>query len=81
MAATKALLPENGDSVVYCRDAYAAAQHAHGLLVLTDWPEYSALDLQRLRDTMDVPVVVDGRNVFDPAAMNKLGFEYLCIGR
>jgi UDPglucose 6-dehydrogenase len=79
--ASKGLLPEDGDKVVYCDDPYGAAQHAHGLLVLTEWPEYSSLDLQRLRDVMDVPVVVDGRNVFDPATMSKLGFEYLSIGR
>ena len=79
--AAKSVLPENGENVVYCEDAYTAAQHAHGLLVITEWPEYRAIDLQRLRDAMDVPVVVDGRNVFDPAAMSKLGFEYLCIGR
>jgi UDPglucose 6-dehydrogenase len=79
--ASKGLLPEDGDKVVYCDDPYVAAQHAHGLLVLTEWPEYSSLDLQRLRDVMDVPVVVDGRNVFDPATMSKLGFEYLSIGR
>ena len=78
---TKAVLPENGDTLVYCEDAYTAAQHAHGLIVLTEWPEYSSLDLRRLRDAMDVPVVIDGRNVFDPAVMTKLGFEYLCIGR
>ena len=81
IAATKAVLPENGDTVVYCEDPYAAAEHAHGLLLLTEWPEYSTLDLRRLRDAMDVPVVVDGRNVFDPAAMSKVGFEYLCLGR
>ncbi|HVO64106.1 MAG TPA: UDP-glucose/GDP-mannose dehydrogenase family protein [Terriglobales bacterium] len=78
---TKAVLPEDGETVVYCEDAYTAAQHAHGLIVLTEWPEYSSLELQRLREAMDVPVVVDGRNVFDPAVMSKLGFEYLCIGR
>ena len=78
---TKAVLPENGDTVVYCEDAYTAAQHAHGLIVLTEWPEYGSLDLSRLRDAMDVPVVIDGRNVFDPAVISKLGFEYLCIGR
>jgi UDPglucose 6-dehydrogenase len=81
MPATKAVLPENGDTVVYCEDAYTAAQHAHLLIVLTEWPEYSSLDLRRLRDAMDVPVVIDGRNVFDPAAITKLGFEYQCIGR
>lgn len=79
--AAKSVLPENGENIIYCEDAYTAAHHAHGLLVLTEWPEYDSLDLQRLRDAMDVPVVVDGRNVFDPAAMSKLGFEYLCIGR
>jgi UDPglucose 6-dehydrogenase len=81
MAATKAVLPENTENVIYCDDAYSAAEHAHGLLVLTEWPEYRSLDLARLRDAMEVPVVVDGRNVFDPAAMTRLGFEYLCMGR
>ncbi len=79
--ATRSILPENGESVVYCEDAYAAARHAHGLVVLREWPEYQQLDLQRLRAEMDVPVVVDGRNIFDPATMTKMGFEYLCIGR
>ncbi len=81
IAASKAVLPEDGRRVVYCDDAYSTAQHAHGLLLLTEWPDYRSLDLQRLRDAMDVPVVVDGRNLFDPATMSKLGFEYLSIGR
>ena len=81
IATTRAILPENQETIVYCTDPYEAAEHAHGLVVLTDWPEYSSLQLERLRDAMDVPVVVDGRNVFDPATMQRLGFEYLSIGR
>jgi UDPglucose 6-dehydrogenase len=69
------------DNVVYVDDPYSAAEHAHALLLLTEWPEYRELDLERLRDLMDVPVVVDGRNIFEAKTMQRLGFEYLCMGR
>jgi UDPglucose 6-dehydrogenase len=72
---------EDGEKVTYCDDPYTAAQHAHALLVFTEWPEYKQLDLTRLRDCMDVPVVIDGRNIFDPKTMQQLGFEYMSIGR
>lgn len=71
----------SSENVAYVEDPYSAATHAQALLLLTEWPEYQQLDLQRLRDLMDVPVVVDGRNIFDPKTMQRLGFEYLCMGR
>lgn len=77
----KTLLPDDNDKITYCNDPYAAARAAHALLVLTEWPEYRQMDLLRLRENMEVPVVIDGRNVFDPAHMTNLGFEYLSIGR
>jgi UDPglucose 6-dehydrogenase len=63
------------------QDPYSAAGHAQALLLLTEWPEYRELDLVELGDQTDVPVVVDGRNLFDPGVMQRLGFEYLCMGR
>lgn len=71
----------NCENVVYVEDPYSAANHAQALLLLTEWPEYRELDLEKLHNLMDVPVVVDGRNIFDPKAMQRLGFEYLCMGR
>ena len=81
MPLMKMALHEDGEKVTYCEDPYLAAQHAHALLVFTEWPEYKKLDLARLRDCMDVPVVIDGRNIYDPANMQQLGFEYMSMGR
>ncbi len=81
MPLMKMALHEDGDKVTYCEDPYTAAQHAHALLVFTEWPEYQRLDLARLRDCMDVPVVIDGRNIYDPCSLQQLGFEYMSMGR
>ena len=65
----------------YVEDSYAAAADADALLVLTDWSEFAALDLKRLYSVMRYPIVVDGRNLFDPAVMQENGFTYISIGR
>lgn len=81
MPLMKRSLPEDDNKVIYCEDPYVAAEHAHALLVFTEWPQYKELDLDRLRNCMDVPVVIDGRNIFDPKVMQKGGFEYMSMGR
>ncbi len=80
MENTKSVLPE-GDTVTYCADAYGAAEGAHALLVLTEWEEFRNLDLPRIRSLMELPVIVDGRNLLDPDAVRRAGLEYLCMGR
>jgi UDPglucose 6-dehydrogenase len=65
----------------YVEDAYAAAVDSDALLVLTDWREFAELDLKRLRGAMRYPIVVDGRNMFDPKTMLELGFTYVSVGR
>jgi UDPglucose 6-dehydrogenase len=62
-------------------DAYEAAAGAHCLVLATEWPEFAALDVARLGRTMAHRVVVDGRNLFDPAAMEAAGFRYHPTGR
>ena len=81
MKETQRLYPEQPGQLSYCSSPYGAAQGAQALLVLTDWPEFRSLEMERIRDLMDVPIVVDGRNLFEPAQMEKLGFEYVSIGR
>ena len=51
------------------------------LLLLTEWNEYRGLDLARVKETMGGTVFVDLRNVYEPARMAELGFEYTCVGR
>jgi UDPglucose 6-dehydrogenase len=70
-----------GPQIAYADDAYAAAQDADALLILTDWAEFAALDLDQLKATMRYPIVIDGRNLFEPAVMAERGFTYLSIGR
>ncbi|MGH9470222.1 MAG: UDP-glucose dehydrogenase family protein [Terriglobia bacterium] len=79
MPAAKAAFAK--DAVTFCASAYEAATGAAALLILTDWEEFAKLDLVRTRSLMEVPVIVDGRNVLDPAAAREAGFEYLCMGR
>jgi UDPglucose 6-dehydrogenase len=62
-------------------DPYEALAGADAAVVCTEWEQIPALDLRRVRETMALPVVVDGRNVFDPDAMAKHGFTYLPTGR
>ena len=61
--------------------AYEAAQGADGLVILTEWDQFRALDLTRLKSLMNTPVVVDLRNIYDPADMRSRGFSYTSVGR
>jgi UDPglucose 6-dehydrogenase len=70
-----------GPRLRYVNDAYAAAEGADALLVLTDWQEFSELDLKRLCGVMRYRIVVDGRNLFDPKVMHDYGITYVSIGR
>ena len=71
------VLPE----VVWCDDAYAAADGADAMVVLTEWNQFRGLDLERVRGLLARPIVVDLRNIYEPADMVALGFSYTSIGR
>ncbi len=60
---------------------YAAVDGADALMVLTQWPQYSSPDFDRLRASMRAPVILDGRNIYDPATVREYGFTYYGIGR
>jgi UDPglucose 6-dehydrogenase len=62
-------------------DAYAACQGAAAAVVLTEWDEFRWLDFAKVRATMANPVVIDARNLLDPAQLRRIGFEYTGIGR
>lgn len=77
MDAARAILPD----IVYVDDAYATAQGASALVLVTEWNQFRALDFERLKATMIAPVLVDLRNVYKPAEAIKAGFSYTGIGR
>ncbi|MFQ5736143.1 MAG: UDP-glucose dehydrogenase family protein [Thermodesulfobacteriota bacterium] len=77
MAGASKVLPE----VTYCKDTYEAAEGADALVILTEWNQFRKLDLPRIKGLLRSPSVVDLRNIYDPAAMRDLGFEYTSVGR
>ena len=81
MPSTRAVFPERLGKLTYCTSAYEAVRGAHAALVLTEWDEFLHLDLRRVRDLMDVPILLDGRNLYDADTVRRHGIEYFCIGR
>jgi len=67
--------------VTMTEDAYQAARGADALLILTEWEEFGALDLKRLKAELKYPIIIDGRNLYDPEVMAAGGFTYYSVGR
>ncbi len=67
--------------ITYCKNPYEAAKGCHAIMVLTEWREFQKLDLEKIRKAMSQPVIIDGRNIYDPIEMKKLGFTYVSVGR
>ena len=70
-----------GENVVFCRDAYAAAAGVDALWIATEWNEFRNIDLARIKSQMRALVLFDSRNVFDPVKVRALGFRYFGTGR
>ncbi|QNA86522.1 UDP-glucose/GDP-mannose dehydrogenase family protein [Sphingomonas sp. So64.6b] len=77
MEPAKAMMPD----VTYCNNAYEAATGADAVVIVTEWDVFRALDLKRLAGVMAAPVMVDLRNVYPPAEVERAGFAYSSIGR
>jgi len=67
--------------VVFAENPYEAARGADALLILTEWDEFAALDLPRMHGLLKYPIVIDGRNLYNPESMAALGFTYYSVGR
>ncbi|MEJ7554968.1 MAG: UDP-glucose/GDP-mannose dehydrogenase family protein, partial [Aquificaceae bacterium] len=76
----KLLFPE-GKDISYAKDPYSAVENAEALLILTEWEEFKKADLKRVKSLMALPIIVDGRNVYEPPEVRALGFEYYPVGR
>lgn len=77
MEKAKELIPD----LTYCKNAEEACDGSDAIVVATEWDEFKSLDLEKVRESMTHPIMFDGRNVFDPREMEKLGFVYKSIGR
>ncbi|HRY29842.1 MAG TPA: nucleotide sugar dehydrogenase, partial [Elusimicrobiota bacterium] len=67
--------------VFFAKNPYEAAKGADAVVVVTDWQQIKRVDLKKVKSCVNTPVFLDGRNVFDPAAVSNLGFQYHGVGR
>lgn len=77
MAEAKHVLPD----ITYCENAYACAEGSEALVIVTEWDQFRALDMRRLKSLVKEPVLIDLRNIYSPTRMAELGFTYTSIGR
>jgi UDPglucose 6-dehydrogenase len=67
--------------VEYFTDSYDVAKGSDAVVIITEWPQFRNLDLEKLKRVLKQPNVIDLRNVYDPARMREMGFNYTCVGR
>ena len=72
---------ELGDRVKMCEDSYDMLEGADGLVIFTDWPKFRTPDFDTIGERLTKKLIFDGRNLYDPKAMARKGFTYICIGR
>jgi UDPglucose 6-dehydrogenase len=69
------------EAVTYCDSAYEAAERSDAVVIATEWEQFRALDLGRLKNVMNRPVIVDLRNIYPADEMTRVGFRYMAVGR
>ena len=70
-----------GDQISYCEDYYEALEGSDALIIVTEWNDYLRPDFEKIKSSMKVPLIFDGRNIYEPAKMIERGFQYYSIGR
>ena len=76
----KRIFPES-DKLRYFSDMYNSLEKSDALIILTEWEHFISSDLERIKNTMKLPIIIDGRNIFDEDVVESYGFEYYSIGR
>jgi UDPglucose 6-dehydrogenase len=70
-----------GNLISYCTDPYDAVKDASAVVLMTEWSEFHLPDFERMAGIMKGKVIFDGRNIYDPQVIKKMGFKYYGIGR
>ncbi len=81
MKEAKEYFKKYSDKILWCKDSYEASKGSDALVILTEWNEFRALDLKRLKKLLNKPVIIDLRNIYNPLELKALGFEYFSLGR
>ena len=69
------------NNVEFCKDPYEAAKDSDVLLLVTEWNEFKEMDLKKIKSLMRNPLIIDGRNIYNPEELKKEGFSYISMGR
>jgi UDPglucose 6-dehydrogenase len=75
------IFPEKPPQISYAKSSSEAVKGANALLIITEWEEFKKLDLKKVKKLMANPIIIDGRNIFEPSQLKNLGFEYFPTGR
>ena len=81
MKEAKECFKEYSEKILWCKDSYEASKGSDALVILTEWNEFRALDLKRLKKLLNRPLIIDLRNIYNPLELKSLGFEYFSLGR
>ncbi|MFQ5464375.1 MAG: UDP-glucose dehydrogenase family protein [Thermodesulfobacteriota bacterium] len=72
---------EGPEGINYCGDAYEAAEGSDAIVILTEWNQFRNLNLEKVKDLLKTPILIDLRNIYEPERARKIGFEYFSVGR
>ncbi len=79
--ATNNVRKQLGDAIVYCSTPYETVKDCDALAIFTEWNEFKQIDLKKIKSFMKHPLIIDGRNIYNPESITKLGFTYISTGR
>ena len=68
-------------NITYCKDAYETTKDSNALVILTEWNQFRALDLEKIKNTLKNKIIIDLRNIYNPKELNEMGFKYYSVGR
>lgn len=80
-ASMKEAKKDLGDTITYCNETYETIEGCDGIVIVTEWPQFRNLDLNKMKSLLKAPVVIDLRNVYQPKRMVEEGFKYVSVGR
>ena len=69
------------NNITYCNDAYETTKDSNALVILTEWNQFRALDLKKIKNSLKNKIIIDLRNIYNPKELNEMGFNYYSVGR
>jgi len=81
MKEAKTIFKKFHKNIEWCNDSYDACSKADALVILTEWNQFRALDLKKLKKLLNRPIIIDLRNIYNPEEIKNMGFKYYSLGR